>query len=83
MTRDLDRLIASTEEIRDELQVLLDQEEELLANATSWQRNNGETEDTETRIAYLEEAIPELDDAIFALNQALKHCPITTIRKMY
>ncbi|MBQ9613786.1 MAG: hypothetical protein IJV14_14550 [Lachnospiraceae bacterium] len=83
MTRDLDRLIAGTEEIRDELQVLLNQEEELLANATSWQRNNGETEDTETRIAYLEEAIPELDDAIFALDQARKHCPTVTIKKMY
>lgn len=82
MTRDLDRLIASTEEIRDELQVLLDQEEELLANATSWQRNNGETEDTETRIAYLEEAIPELDDVIYALSQARKYCPAVTIKKM-
>ena len=82
MTRDLDRLITSTEEIRDELQVLLDQEEELLANATSWQRNNGETEDSEARIACLEEAIPELDDAIYALSQARKHCPAVTIKKM-
>ncbi|MDO5439448.1 MAG: hypothetical protein Q4F09_05445 [Erysipelotrichaceae bacterium] len=82
MTRDLERTITELEEIRDELQSMLSQEEELLANATSWQRNNGETEDTETRIAYLEEAIPELDDAIYALSQARKHCPAVTIKKM-
>ncbi len=83
MTRDLERTITELEEIRDELQSTLSQEEDLLVNASSWQRNNGETEDTEARISFLEEAISGTDDAIFALNQALKHCPKITIKKMY